>query len=252
MSVKCDNVTQSPHIKCVNYKDMRKNGSRQISIQQYRFTDLFLFAIILIVSELISFYASKAFPADISISFMVPIVLVVMVRWGWPSVFYAVAAGLLDCLLSIGTVTGYQFAVYIAGNAFIGLMLLPVYLYGRDKIVSVWWKSALFAAGGWVCVYVGRSLVWLIVAAAFPAEGLALWGGFATYALADIMSLIMGLIAILVLRRLDGMFEDQMSYLRRLEREKRDRIRVDQMGENSGEIDESLLKKLMDNDELLY
>ena len=131
-------------------------------------------------------------------------------------------------------------------------MLLPVYLYGRDKIVSVWWKSALFAAGGWVCVYVGRSLVWLTVAAAFPAEGLALWGGFATYALADIMSLIMGLIVILVLRRLDGMFEDQMSYLRRLEREKRDRIRVDQMGENSGEIDEGLLKKLMDNDELLY
>lgn len=231
---------------------MRKNGSRKISIQQYRFTDLFLFAIILIVSELVSYYASKAYPMDITFSFMIPIVLLVMIRWGWPGVIYAVMAGALDCLMSIGTATPYQVASYIIGDAFIGFMLLPVYLYGKEKIAKVWWKTALFAVGGWLCVYLGRSLVWLISAAIFPAEGVSMWSGFISFAAGDVLSLIMALVVILVLRRLDGMFEDQVEYIKRIDRERREKIRIDQMGENFGEIDEETLKKLIDRDDLLY
>ena len=40
---------------------MRKNGSRMISIRQYRLTDLFLFAVILVVFELVVHFAYKRF-----------------------------------------------------------------------------------------------------------------------------------------------------------------------------------------------
>ena len=67
---------------------MRKNGSREISFSQYRTTDLFLFAVIVAVAELFAFAATVWFPEEaiFSFSFMLPLALTVMMRWGWPSV----------------------------------------------------------------------------------------------------------------------------------------------------------------------
>ncbi len=228
---------------------MRKNGSRLISIQQYRATDLFIFALILLAAELLSFFATKWFPADATFSMMVPIVLTVMVRWGWPSVLYAAAAGAVGCLLSFDSATGYQYLSYILGNAFIAIMLLPLKFFGKDSIRSRWYFSALFAIGGWTSVYLGRSLCWLISVSVAPADGMSIWSGFISFALGDLLSLVMAVVVVLVVRMFDGMFEDQISYLKRVDREKRDRLRFDQFGEGLQEIDEETFKKLYrDND----
>ena len=230
---------------------MRKNGSRLISIKQYKSTDLFIFALILAVAELLRHFAGRWIPsgAFFTFSLTVPIVLTVMIRWGWQSVLYAVGSGLLVSLLNIGSATGTQFAVYIIGNAFIGLMLIPVHFIGKDRIRSRWWASALFAIGGWVCVDLGRSTVWAIAYAVSPVSGASAWTGFADYALTDLLSLVMGVAVILVLRRLDGMFEDQKSYLIRFDKERRDRMRRDEFGDEPVEIDEELLGILnRDND----
>ncbi len=171
-------------------------------------------------------------------SFMIPITLTVMMRWGWPAVFYAMGSGVVYCLLNLSSATGINFACYIIGNAFIALMLLPTYLIGKDRIRSRWWASALYALGGWVCVYLGRSLVWVVGYAISPVAGAQIWSGFAAFALGDFLSAIMAVLVICILRRLDGMFEDQISYLKRVEKQRKDKIRIDQFGENLGEIDE--------------
>ena len=242
MYVKCDNITYIRHLTCNLSNSMRKNGSRLISVQQYKATDLFLFAVILLVAELISHFARQAFPADTGFSLMVPVVLIVMMRWGWPGIIYAVADGLVVCLFAYKTATPYQYAAYIIGNAFIAVMYIVMRLAGKDKVRKKAWTVILFALGGWLCVYLGRSLVWLIAVAAFPAEGLSMWGGFISFAMTDLLSLIMAMVILPIMRRFDGMFEDQMDFLRRMDKERHDRIRLDQMGDNLGEIDEETLK----------
>lgn len=230
---------------------MRKNGSRFISIKQYKTTDLFIFALILGVAELLNFFAVSWFPNQLvyNFSLMIPIVLTIMMRWGWPSVFYAVASGLLVCVMRGGGASGINYACYIIGNAFVALMLIPAYLIGRDKIRAKWWSSALFLIGGWLCVYFGRSLVWTIAFAISPVAGRYVWSGFVEFAVGDLFSLIIGTVLVLILRRLDGMFEDQVSYLKRMEKARQEKLRVDQFGENLGEIDEETFNILnKDND----
>ena len=230
---------------------MRKNGSRLISVKQYRATDLFVFALILAVAELIAFLAVKWFPyeAIYTFSLTVPIVLTVMMRWGWPGVLYAAASGLLVSLLNLGKATGTLFAVYIIGNAFIALMLIPLRFIGKDKIRSKWWASTLYAIGGWLCVYLGRSVVWAIAYAISPVPNLTAWSGFYQYFAGDLFSLFMSFAVILVLRRFDGMFEDQITYLKRMDKERKERMRRDEFGDEPIEIDDDTLSVLnRDND----
>ena len=175
---------------------MRKNGSRLISVKQYRATDLFIFALILTVSEVLTFQARKWFPgvATFTFSLLVPIVLTVMMRWGWPGVLYAAAAGLVDGLMNIGNATGAQFAIYIIGNAFIGLMLIPLIFIGKDRIRKRWWASALFTVGGWASIYLGRSVIWAIAFAISPVGGAYAWTGFIAYLQSDLLSLAMAVV----------------------------------------------------------
>ena len=210
-----------------------------------------MFALILAVSEVLSVLARKWFPAAATYTFslLVPIALTVMMRWGWQGVIYASACGLFKCLLAIYSATWIDFLTQIIGNAFIVLMLIPAKFIGKDKIRSKWWASALFYFGGWLCVYLGRSVVWTICYAISPVENFPAWAGFVNFGMGELFSLVVGFVLVLVLRRIDGMFEDQITFLKRLDKERRDRLRVDQFGDNDGIIDEesfNILKK--DND----
>lgn len=225
---------------------MQKNGYKLLSINQYRGTDLFVFALILAVAEILTWLAAKWFPyqAVFTFSLMLPISLTVMMRWGWPSVFYPIGGGLLVCLLASADAVNY--ACYIIGNACVALMLIPTYLIGRDKIRAKWWSSALYVAGGWLCMYLGRSFVYAISYAISPIDGGTAWSGFAGFAMGELLSLVMGVIVVMVLRRLDGMFEDQKSYLKRLDAERAEMRRRDEYGDEPMDIDEdtmSILKK---------
>ena len=238
-----------------NSINMRKNGSRGISVQQYRLTDLFLFVVILAISELIGYFAAGMWPdqAYYTVSFSIPIVLLVMMRWGWPSVFYSLLSGLIVCLMNLGKVSGHQWACYLIGNAFIALMLIPRYLIGTKKISSKWWAMALFAVGGWLCVYLGRSTVWAIVFAASPVEGYTAASGFISFLQTDLLSLAMGIVLMVVLRKLDGMTDDQNEFLKRLDNERKEALRVDKFYDRDGtELDEEALEILRKSDNDLY
>lgn len=230
---------------------MRKNGSRLISVKQYRASDLFVFALILVTAEVLRYYAGIWFPfgAFFTFSLAVPIVLTVMMRWGWPSILHMAVVGITVSIINAKSATGVQFTVYIIGYMLMSLMLIPAYLIGRDKICKRWWASVLFVVGGWLCAYLGKSVVWAIGYGISPVDGLSVWAGFEAYAIADLLSLVMAVVIVLVLRRFDGMFEDQMTYLKRLDKERRDRMRYDSFGDEPVEIDEESLSILnRDND----
>jgi hypothetical protein len=225
---------------------MSKNSTKTISLKQYRATDLFIFAVILVAFELLIHFAYIGFNGDFIFSPMVPIVLLVMMRWGWVSVFYAVGDGILYCLINMGSenFNNYYFAIYTIGNAFIALLLLSFLYPGKGKISQKWYLSLIFALLGWFFVVLGRSIVAACLGINFLTALLS--------QLSDLLSMGIAVLLILVLRRLDGMFEDQKSYLLRLDRERKEMARRDEFGDEPIDIDEDCLSILNKRDNDLY
>lgn len=228
---------------------MRKNGSRLISLKQYRLTDLFLFAVILAAFDLIAHFAPMAFGrgAMFTITLTVPIVVMVMMRWGWPAIFFAVGDGLLQAILN-NTHIWQSYLCYAVGFGSICLLLIPLKFIDKQKIAGKWYFSALFVVSAWVIMNLVLTCVQTACGYGFVGSlllniGLSGTGG---------LSLGVGIVIILVMRRLDGMFEDQKHYLKRLDDERKEKARRDEFGDEPIDIDDETMSILRKHDDDLY
>lgn len=225
---------------------MGKNGSRLISLKQYRLTDLFIFAAILLIYDLIMFYAPQLFTGGAIYSFCltVPITLLVMIRWGWQSVFFAVGDGIVLNLLN--NPTSWQgYISYAVGNALMMLLLIAVKFIGKDKIVGKWYTTVLFVIVGWVLANFGVTCIQAMFGYNFGEVAAANFG----FGVDGVLALAMGLVILLVLRRLDGMLEDQKKYLIRVNGEQQREKMRGEVPEDLMELDDESLSILnKDND----
>lgn len=228
---------------------MRKNGSRLISLRQYRLTDLFIFAVILVAFDLLACYAPKLVPqgAYFTFTLTVPITLLVMMRWNWISVFFAIGDGILLSLLNHINVW-QSYLSYSAGNCFMMFLLLLTKFVGKEKIAGRWYFTALFVILAWVLMNFGITAVEAICGFGF-VECLKVNFGLGINGL---MSLALALIVILVMRKLDGMFEDQKHYLLRLDKERKEKMKRDEFGDEPIEIDAESLAVLNKQDDELF
>lgn len=225
---------------------MRKNGSRLISLKQYRATDLVIFAVILIIFDLLAHFAPMLFTSEVIFSFCltVPITLLVMIRWGWCSVFFAIGDGLLLTVINNPSVW-QSYLCYGVGNASLMLLLLFVKFVGKKRIASTWYFTSLFVVCGWIVQNLSITVMNVICGYSFVSY----LGSNFGFGITGVLSLVMGLVIVLVLRRLDGMFEDQIEYLKRLKGEREERQRLAARGEDGLELDEESLAILnKDND----
>lgn len=225
---------------------MRKNGARFISYRQYRLTDMLLFAVILVAFDLASHFAVKSFGQGVGFIFTitVPITLLVMIRWGWQAVFYAVGDGLLFALLKSPSVW-QNYIIYGIGYASVMLMLLPLHFIGRQKIVGKWYFSAAFVVFAWGLMNLCITCLQAIWGESFATAAAVNFGlGYS-----GLMSLAIAVLLILVLRRIDGMVEHQKTYLKRLDKERREQSEADEFGEEPIDIDDELLEVLNKKDD---
>ncbi len=206
-----------------------------ISIGQYRTTDLVIFAVILIIFDLLEYYASILFgtAAIFSFSLTVPITLLVMMRWGWYSVFYAVGDGILLSLLYNRTMW-QSYLSYGVGSGALMLMLLVLKFAGKEKIASKYYWTALFVTGGWVLQNLAITALNAICGFPFVSSLSSNFG----FGLTGLLSLAMAIVITLVLRKLDGMYEDQLTYLKRVKGEQEEKRRQAERGEDVLEFDE--------------
>lgn len=227
---------------------MSKNGSRLISLRRYKATDLFLFTVILTIFDLLAHFAIVLFPGGAYYAFALtlPIVLLMIMRWGWWGALYAVFDGVMLSALNSPTVW-QNYLSYSIGNLAILLLLIPMRYIGKKRIAGKWYLSALFVVFGWLLMNLFTSLVQCICGEGFLSSLLGNMG----FGLTGVLSLAIGLVLIMVLRRLDGMFEDQIAYLKRLDEERKERMRIDEFGEAPVEIDEDTLSILKKRDEEL-
>ncbi len=220
---------------------MRKNGSRLISFGQYRLTDLFLFAVILVFSEGIIYLASRYWFADsayFTLSFALPIILLVMVRWGWWAIFYCILDGLMYCWFY--GLSWQNWIVYAIGNSFMALLLIFIAVAGKERITSSWYITFLFVAMGWILMCLGRT----VIATLFEGNFLIFLGKFCGLSDSGLLTLVIAEIVVLLLRRLDGLWEDQVSYLKRMDKERKEKQKEDTYGHDFSEIDEESLSIL--------
>jgi uncharacterized membrane protein len=228
---------------------MSKNSTKSISIRQYRFTDSFLFAVILIAFDLLAHFAPILYPSGALYTFTltIPIVLLVMMRWGWQSVFYAFFDGIFLTLLNNPT-SWQTYLCYALGNVAIMLCLIPLKLIGKDKIRAKWYFSALLVFIAWLAQNIAISLLMAVCGQNILYSFTVNFG----VSLTGLMSLAAALVIILVMRKLDGMFEDQKSYLLRKKRERDEQSRIDTYGDEPIDIDGESLSILNKRDNDLY
>ena len=184
-----------------------------ISFKQYRTIDLAIWLVILSVFEYITVMAaSRWFPGELyTISQVVAVLCIVMMRWGGYAVIHAVAGGVVFCLAQ-GASTE-QIVVYCVGNCFALIALVFFKAVGKENVRAKLHFTVLYTAAAFCGAQLGRWLVSL-------AFGGTL-GSIATFFTADSLSLLYAVVIVLISRKADGLFEDQKSYLIRTEAERR-------------------------------
>ena len=186
--------------------------NRRRSIAQYRAMDLFMFAVMLTVFETIVVTAARRwFPNEPwAVSVTPAVTAIVLMRWGPWAAIHALLGGAAFCYMSAAEPK--QYAIYCIGNLFSLLALFLVKALGGEEEVR---RSVYKTLGYGLCVTLlmqaGRFLIAVLLG---TAADLAL-GFFTTEA----VTLLFTLLILWIVRRLDGVFENQDHYLLRLQAE---------------------------------
>ncbi|MDE7076120.1 MAG: hypothetical protein K2O62_02235, partial [Clostridia bacterium] len=125
--------------------------------------------------------------------------------------FFAIGDALLLTIINNPSVW-QSYLCYGVGNASLMLMLLAVKFIGKKRIASKWYFTLLFVLCGWVLQNLTITVMNAICGFSFVSYLASNFG----FGITGVLSLAMGLVITLVLRRLDGMYEDQIEYLKRL------------------------------------
>ena len=185
--------------------------NRQISFRQYRTIDLSILAVVLAVSQILIHFASSRWYADqlYVVSPVAAVVALVMMRWSAWAAVHGALGGLLFAGLAGGT--WQHFVIYGVGNLLSMAALLMFKIFGKERIRQDAFLSLVFA----LCVQLLMQLGRAGLAALFGYPAAACLGFITT----DILSELFTLFIIWIVRRIEGLFEDQKHYLLRIQSE---------------------------------
>lgn len=186
--------------------------NRQISFGQYRAIDLVNLGIVMAVSQFVIYYASSfLYPEQLYVvSPVAAMVALVMMRWSGFAAIHAVLGGVIFTALSGGT--WQHFVIYGAGNLICLPALLFFKIFGKERIRQDSFLSLVFALCVQILMQLGRSAV-----AALLGFSAAACLGFIT---TDVLSCLFTMVIIWIVRRIEGLFEDQKHYLLRIQSER--------------------------------
>ena len=179
-----------------------------MSFRQYRSIDIALFVIMYAVCEFLTVRAATVwFDEPYSISIMLPLLVMVMMRWDWLAVVNAVAYALIFVFLQKGTIG--QYAVYLIGN--LGCMLTVLWLLktGKQKVRDSLFISMEFLLISFLLMEIFRGLASAVILGSNIRV-------IIQFIFTDMLSLVFSVLLVIIVRRIDGLFEDQKHYLLRI------------------------------------
>ncbi len=185
---------------------------RQRTFGQYKLIDLAIFAVLTCLFETLILKAATAwFPDELYfVSLAAIMTAIVYMRWGAWGGIHAVLAGFVYCLALGGS--GDEYIIFCVGNLFSLLALFPLFWVGKEKVRTSKLLSLAFPLLVQLLMHGGRALTALLLGV--PAAGVT---GYFTR---DSLSYVFTLVIAWIVRRLDGVYEDQKHYLLRLNSEK--------------------------------
>ena len=185
--------------------------NRHMTLKQYKRMDLFLFCVMLVLSESVIVNAAiRWYPDQLyTVSVCAAIVSIVMMRWGWPAAIHAVLGGLVYCFWAGGS--PQQYLVYGAGNLLSLLSLLLIRLLGKERIRNNVLLVLLFAECTQIFMQAGRAVISIVMGSSLETA--------IRFITADALSGLFTMVIVWIASRLDGLFEDQISYLLRVHKE---------------------------------
>lgn len=185
--------------------------NRQISFSQYRSIDLIILTAALAISQYLIHVASSFwFPEQLYVvSPVAAVVALVMMRWSGYAAIHAVFGGVFFTALSGGT--WQHFLIYGAGNLVSLLALVMFKFCDKERVRQDAFLALTFGLCTQLLMQLGRAGIAAILG--FPAAACL---GFIT---TDILSALFTLFVIWIIRRIEGLFEDQKHYLLRIQSE---------------------------------
>lgn len=184
---------------------------RRRTISEYRAIDLLMFAVMVSVGEWLVVNAARFWFRDqlYALSIVPLVTAIVMMRWGPWAAIHAALGGAVFCWAS--GAQGAQWVVYCGGNL-LGLAALGVLrLAGKERIRQDALLTMAFGAVTVLLMQLGRALLSLLFG------GTA--GEMIVFFTTDVITLLFTVVVIWIVRRLDGVFEDQINYLLRVSKE---------------------------------
>ncbi len=188
---------------------------RRLNFGQYRTIDLLIFAVLLVVFESIASKAAFHFSSQPYFISIVPaVVCIVFMRWGVFGCIHAALGGLVYCISTRGSAVYYL--VYMVGNLLSLVAVLYLKRIGPAKVKGSLALSLLMAVLVSFLMQIGRGAMAVILGLTEPR---LIFG----FVLTDVLSGLFAVVIMFIVRRLDGVFEDQRSYLLRLQKEMKDK-----------------------------
>ena len=175
------------------------------TLTRYALIDLTILAFVMVALEGLIFYGMNRFPGELyTLSIILPVSLIVIMRWGAVGVLYAVLGGWMHfLLLDVVDINRY---LYVLGYLGVVLCLPLIFLPGKERVRDSTVLTVLFVVLGWLGMGIGRGFV---VFQTLTAEVLAM----------DLLNGFAAVIIVLIARKQNGVFEDQRHYLNRLHEE---------------------------------
>ena len=183
----------------------------QISFSQYRAIDLSILMAMLALSQFLIYQATTFwFPDQLYVvSPVAGITAMVMMRWSGFAGIHACLGGLLFTALSGGSME--QYLIYGIGNLLSLGMLLMFKIFGKERIRKDGFLSIVFALGTQLLMQLGRAGIAAVLG--HPVEVCI------RFITTDVLSCLFTALIIWIIRRVEGLFEDQKLYLLRIQEE---------------------------------
>lgn len=184
-------------------------------VKKYQGIDLMIWVILLFVFEFLTVKAGSVWFSSQpwSLSIVPALTAIVYMRWGAYGILYAFLGGIAVSFAS--DATSMQYVIYSFGNLLSALLLLMFRTVGKAGVRDKTSLSVIFALLAALLMQTGRGIVSVILG--YDA------GGIIGFISTDILSTAFSVLIVLITRRLDGVFEDQISYLIRVNNEEKEK-----------------------------
>lgn len=196
-------------------KTRGRDMKRQLTLQEYRTIDLALFAVILVLFEYI--IVRFAIASYYTVSLAAVITSIVYMRWGWWGGLHAALGGALFCFyysaVAPTPVLWTHYIIYPLGNLFSLAAVPALKKAGPERVRQSAAASLAFSLSVILLMQLGRGAVAVVLGVAGAREALG-------YVTGDAISVLFTLVVTWIVRRLDGLFEEQRHYLTRVQEER--------------------------------